>query len=158
VYSEKFPDDGQRNCPKHVEFHSKNKFEKLMHLVGFIIKKRKNISRAVKYEIKMSSMSLGEGIILGTYSVMLLPSDVHCLQSLASFRKGLHLNRQLIPFSCKWHVHLLALFNTVLTLTDHWLPRLSPFLTLNFSTFCQQMHLYVMYGYQNKQGLISCTC
>ena len=28
-------DDGQRNCPKHVEFYSKNKFEKLMHLVGF---------------------------------------------------------------------------------------------------------------------------
>ena len=33
------PDDGQRNCPKHVEFHSKNKFEKLVHLVGFIIRK-----------------------------------------------------------------------------------------------------------------------
>jgi len=33
----KTPDDGQRNCPKHVEFHSKNKFEKLVHLVGFII-------------------------------------------------------------------------------------------------------------------------
>jgi hypothetical protein len=33
----KTPDDGQRNCPKHVESHSKNKFEKLMHLVGFII-------------------------------------------------------------------------------------------------------------------------
>jgi len=32
----KTPDDGQRNCPKHVEFCSKNKFEKLMHLVGFI--------------------------------------------------------------------------------------------------------------------------
>jgi hypothetical protein len=32
------PDDGQRNCPKHVEFHSKNKFEKLVHLVGFIIR------------------------------------------------------------------------------------------------------------------------
>ena len=29
---------GQRNCPKHVEFHSKNKFEKLVHLVGFIIR------------------------------------------------------------------------------------------------------------------------
>jgi hypothetical protein len=29
-------DDGQRNCPKHVEFHFKNKFEKLVHLVGFI--------------------------------------------------------------------------------------------------------------------------
>jgi len=34
---DKTPDDGQRNCPKHVEFHSKNKFEKLVHLVGFII-------------------------------------------------------------------------------------------------------------------------
>jgi len=22
------PDDGQRNCPKHVEFYSKKKFEK----------------------------------------------------------------------------------------------------------------------------------
>ena len=34
----KIPDDGQSNCPKHVEFYSKNKFEKLMHLVGFIIR------------------------------------------------------------------------------------------------------------------------
>ena len=32
------PDDGQRNCPKHVEFYSKNKFEKLVHLIGFIIR------------------------------------------------------------------------------------------------------------------------
>ena len=30
-------DDVQRNCPKHVEFYSKNKFEKLVCLVGFII-------------------------------------------------------------------------------------------------------------------------
>ena len=35
----KTPDDGQRNCPKHVEFYSKNKFEKLVHQVGFIIRK-----------------------------------------------------------------------------------------------------------------------
>jgi len=34
----KTPDDGQRNCPKHVAFYSKNKFEKLVHLVGFIIR------------------------------------------------------------------------------------------------------------------------
>ena len=38
VCSKKAPDDGQRNCPKHVGFYSKNKFEKLMHLVGFIIR------------------------------------------------------------------------------------------------------------------------
>jgi len=34
----KTPDDGQRNCPKHEEFYSKNKFEKLVHLVGFVIR------------------------------------------------------------------------------------------------------------------------
>jgi len=28
----------RRNCPKHVEFYSKNKFEKLVHLVVFIIR------------------------------------------------------------------------------------------------------------------------
>jgi len=32
------PDDGQGNCPKHVEFHFKNKIEKSVHLVGFIIR------------------------------------------------------------------------------------------------------------------------
>ena len=34
----KTPDDGQKNCPKYVEFYSKNKFEKLVHLVGIIIR------------------------------------------------------------------------------------------------------------------------
>jgi hypothetical protein len=33
------PDDGQTNCPKYVEFNFQNKFEKLVHLVGFIIRK-----------------------------------------------------------------------------------------------------------------------
>ena len=32
----KTTDDGQRNCLKHVDFYSKNKFEKSVHLVGFI--------------------------------------------------------------------------------------------------------------------------
>jgi len=27
-----------KNCPKHVEFYSKNKFDKLVHLVGFILR------------------------------------------------------------------------------------------------------------------------
>jgi len=38
VYSEKLLMMEQRNCPKHVEFHSKNKFEKLVNIVGFIIR------------------------------------------------------------------------------------------------------------------------
>jgi len=29
---------GHRNCPKDVELYSKNKFEKLGHLVGFVIR------------------------------------------------------------------------------------------------------------------------
>jgi len=31
------PDDGQKTFPKHVEFYSRNKFEKLLNLVGFVI-------------------------------------------------------------------------------------------------------------------------
>ena len=38
MFTLKTPDDGQRNCPKQVEFYSKIKFEKLVHLVGFIIR------------------------------------------------------------------------------------------------------------------------
>ena len=38
VCTVKTPDDGQMNCPKHVEFYFINKFEKLVHLVGFIIR------------------------------------------------------------------------------------------------------------------------
>ena len=33
------PDDGQRNCRKHVEFLDKNKFGKISASVCFVIKK-----------------------------------------------------------------------------------------------------------------------
>jgi hypothetical protein len=36
----KTPDDGQRNCPRHVEFLGKNKFGKLVRLL--VLLKRKN--------------------------------------------------------------------------------------------------------------------
>jgi hypothetical protein len=39
VYSEKLLTMGHRNCPKHVEFHSKDQIEKSVHLVGFITSK-----------------------------------------------------------------------------------------------------------------------
>ena len=35
----KTPEDGQRNCPKHVEFLDKNKFGKISASVGFLKKK-----------------------------------------------------------------------------------------------------------------------
>jgi len=43
------------NCPKHVEFHSKNKFEKLVHLVGFILRKLMVLIKCV--ELHSSSVS-----------------------------------------------------------------------------------------------------
>ena len=46
----KTPDDGQRSCLKHVEFNSKNKFEKLVHLVGFIIRNYHN-ARSPEHQI-----------------------------------------------------------------------------------------------------------
>ena len=39
------PDDGLRYCPKHVEFYSKNKFEELVLLVGFVIRRYLSIFR-----------------------------------------------------------------------------------------------------------------
>jgi len=49
----KTPDDGQRNCPKHVEFYSKNKFEESEQLVGFIIRINNNTwYRVIKQMMK----------------------------------------------------------------------------------------------------------
>jgi hypothetical protein len=36
------PDDGNRRCPKHVEFRDKINFGYLMHLVGYFIRRRSN--------------------------------------------------------------------------------------------------------------------
>jgi len=38
VYGEKLLMMERGTCPKHVEFYCKNKFEELVHLVGFIIR------------------------------------------------------------------------------------------------------------------------
>jgi hypothetical protein len=48
------PDDGQRNCPKNVEFHLQNKFEKSVHIVGLIIKKilRKYVLSFINHDRK----------------------------------------------------------------------------------------------------------
>jgi hypothetical protein len=35
----KTPDDGQKNCPKHVEFHSKNKFSEISASIWLYYKK-----------------------------------------------------------------------------------------------------------------------
>jgi len=52
----KTPDDGQRNCPKHVELYSKYKFEKLVHLVGFTIRIYHN-ARSLERQIRVALSS-----------------------------------------------------------------------------------------------------
>jgi len=70
VYSKKTPDEGQKNCPKHVEFHSKNKFEKLGHLVGFIIRKEKRVCILVLFvnHANCISSTLSYIVICGLFS------------------------------------------------------------------------------------------
>jgi len=67
----KTPDDGQRNCPKHVEFYSKNKFENLVHLVGFIIRiyhDSRSPARQIGTDKSMPSLRLQNGICVGRVS------------------------------------------------------------------------------------------
>jgi len=59
VYSAKTPDDGQRNCPKHVEFYCKHKFEKLVHLVGFIIRIYHD-ARSAERQIRQITIRVGK--------------------------------------------------------------------------------------------------
>ena len=55
VYSARLPDDGQRNCPKHVQFCAKNKFEKLVHLVGFVMRIYHDAARPPERQMRVNS-------------------------------------------------------------------------------------------------------
>jgi len=78
----KTPDDGQGYCPKHVEFHSENKFEKLMHLVGFIIR---NLSRCMvtwTYQtFCMSRMRFAQEMVCNIVVVLQINCSQKCLQN-----------------------------------------------------------------------------
>ena len=60
------PNDGQKTCPKHVQFYSKNKFEKLVHLVGFIIRIYHDVRSS---ECQNSILNLLLIILLITYII-----------------------------------------------------------------------------------------
>jgi len=59
-------DDGQKNCPKHVEFYSKNKLEKLVHLVGFIIR--------IYHDARFSECQIGTTVSFLIYPIPLSQS------------------------------------------------------------------------------------
>jgi len=52
-----------RNCPKHVWFYSKNKFDKLVHLVGFIVRSYK-LYTTVKSRYKCRMRCSGLPVVL----------------------------------------------------------------------------------------------
>jgi len=64
-------DDGQRNCPKHVEFHSKNKFEKLVHLVGFIIGIYHN-ARSPEQQIQTHKKQYKNSLLMNSNKIFML--------------------------------------------------------------------------------------
>jgi len=55
-----------RGCPKHVEFHSKNKFEKLVHLVSFIIGNSLNKVASDVVPTCAGSLYVGAGVLVAT--------------------------------------------------------------------------------------------
>ena len=87
------PDDGQRNCPKHVEFHSKNKFEKLVHLVGFNIQ--------IYHDARSHERQVSKGV-----------KKNHVILRLTKKLEVLNMNliaqtlRNLLYFIILWTVHL----------------------------------------------------
>ena len=62
VYKWKTPYDGQRNCPKHAEFHSKIKFWEISAPSWFYYKKY-----VQEYDIKICEHPLLSGILLNTH-------------------------------------------------------------------------------------------
>jgi len=58
-------DNGQKTCPKHVEIYSQNKFEKLVHLICFIVRIQIQPS-STKY-IVLNLLCIGLGLIACIY-------------------------------------------------------------------------------------------
>jgi len=72
VCTVKTPDDGQRNSPKHVEFYFKNKFEKLVHLVGSVIRiyhDARSPERQMQHTLFMAWKRLINSLIYRTFQV-----------------------------------------------------------------------------------------
>jgi hypothetical protein len=70
----KTPDDGQWNCPKPIQFHSKNKFEKLVHLVAFNIPIYHD-ARSHERQIKLYGQSKDRTLSVETMSLCLSVCD-----------------------------------------------------------------------------------
>ena len=85
----KSPDDGQMNCPKHVEFYSKNKFEKLVHLIGFITRIYHDTRSPVRQTCMNVSPSYSPWIgKLHAIRLISMPIHIHNLPNLLKEERG----------------------------------------------------------------------
>ena len=107
------PDEGQRNCPKHFEFYYKNKFENLVHLVGFIIRiyhdaRSSECQICIRKFIICAIFFSGHSITLEMYRLCLI--IVHC--------KSVYNDSNRIDPECcgPFSVHIQGYLNTT---TDH---------------------------------------
>ena len=99
----KTPDDGHRNCPKHVEFYSKNKFEKLVHLVDFIvgIHKIHQFLSQQYFILQWKRILYNTGNLIYIYIYIVRP---YMLISLFAQEKRLHLKQAWKKKNKRWHV------------------------------------------------------
>jgi hypothetical protein len=103
------PDDGQRNCPKHVEFYSKNKFEKLVHLVGFIIRIR---------TVWSSTFARWDFLYWVQDADERIQSWLHHKNILWDYR--LNIMTRILKFNCKLYTHDWIIFGLV-TIQITWI-------------------------------------
>jgi len=87
------PDDGQRNCPKHVEFYSKNKSEKLVDPVSFII--------TICHDARSAERQKQSNFV---FIFIILPRKKHSYYF--SSCENCCINKQLFPFCNFMHTYL----------------------------------------------------
>jgi len=133
----KTPDNGQRNWPKCVEFYSKNKVEKLVHLVGFITRIYWTIFlKRAQFDLRFVG---GTGYVVPTRTATFPSDNFWCSLAVTD----LHLLRERMElFACR---HRLPQYCTFIW---NWL---SPAPSLN-SLFCV-LHLLFNYCLPNSLRL-----
>jgi len=106
----KTPDDEQRNFPKHVEFYSKNKFEKLVHLVGFIMRMYYD-ARSPELQIKSVNLNNNYVTLRGTFHPCCNIAEVlQLLYACLSGERGSEVgylqsfNKPVFNSSCRTHI------------------------------------------------------
>jgi len=140
----KTPDDGQRNSPKRVEFYSKNKFEKLVHIVGFII--RILSCSTVTWTSKTPRFFERSGIPRSVIQIQILkhlnPLTLHYYLHLDFRLQNLKLRfygmwRRLFWYETVWrHKADNCDLNVVLFIKRHYLTRVHIWRTALFGTKC----------------------